>query len=145
MTQSRKNFSHRLRERTSLLLIVWAALFMLPRGCRTSSSLTVDRRNPDSVLRAYFAAWSRNDTATEKSFMTSNYAKTTWYPEPVDSVTVPSIRLLDEKSARLWSSGSPDTARVYLVDFDYRPKGRGFSMERGRYRWTYTLTWDAKH
>ncbi len=74
--------------------------------------------------------------------MSPNYTR--MFPKPVDSLSVLSIRLLDQKTAGLWSSNSSDTTRVYLVVFDYQPEGRGFSMERGRYTWTYTLTWDAK-
>lgn len=63
--------------------------------------------------------------------------------EPVDSVRVISCSLLDEKTSRASSPGSAETTRVYLVTFDYKPTGRGFSMAPGRYTWTYTLTWDA--
>lgn len=73
----------------------------------------------------------------------SSYANANWHSESVDRVTVVSLRLLDEKTARLWSAGDVNTTRVYLIVFDYNPGGRGLSMERGRYTWTYVLTWDA--
>ena len=109
-----------------------------------SGSGRVNRRDPGAVLRAYFAAWNRNDEAAQKSFMAAHYANANWYPEPVDSVRLVSNKLLEAKSARLWSTGAADSTRVYLVVFDYSPRGRGFSMERGRYTWTYVLTWDAQ-
>jgi hypothetical protein len=109
-----------------------------------SGSARLNRREPGAVLRAYFAAWNRNDTAAQKSFMAAQYASANWYPEPVESVRVVSAKLLDEKTARLWSTDAPKSRRVYLVVFDYNPRGRGFSMERGRYTWTYVLTWSAQ-
>jgi len=130
--------------RCTLLLAGCTALLM-STACQLSSrsAAAVTRRNPEAVLRAYFTAWNRNDSNTQKSLMTANYADRTWYPEPVESVELVSAEMLDEDSARLWSSGAFDTTRVYRVIFDYNPKGRGFSMERGRYSWTYTLIWDA--
>jgi hypothetical protein len=76
--------------------------------------------------------------------MAAQHANAVWYPEPVESVKLVSTKLLDEKTARSWSTGSPDSTRVYLVVFDYNPRGRGFSMERGRYTWTYVLTWNPQ-
>jgi hypothetical protein len=125
-----------------LLAAVVVFLSMTYRSVTGSASL--NRREPDAVLRAYFAAWNRNDTAAQKSFMTARYAGVNWYPEPVESVRVVSTKLLDEKTARLWSTAAPESRRVYLVVFDYNPRGRGFSMERGRYTWTYVLTWSAQ-
>ncbi len=122
-----------------LLLVSFLAL---SAACRTSGgSPAVDRHNPEAVLGAYFNAWNRNDLPLQKSFMTTNYAGLA--REPVDSVRVLSIKLLDAKTSRLWSTGSPEATGVYIVVFDYKPTGRGFSMEGGRYTWSYTLTWDA--
>ena len=123
-----------------LLLLV---SFLAPSAACTTTggSAAVDRQKPEAVLRAYFNAWNRNDLLLQKSFMTTNYVGLA--REPVDSVRVLSIRLLDAKTSRLWSSGSPDATRAYIVVFDYKPTGRGFSMDGGRYTWTYTLTWDA--
>ena len=126
-------------------LVLGCVALVLFATCHSNNPVAVvDRRDPDAVLRAYFVAWDHNDTASEKSFMAASYREADWYPEPVDSVKVVSAKLLDERSARLWSKGAPDATRVYLVVFDYNPQGRGFSMERGRYTWTYTLTWDAE-
>ena len=128
----------------SLMLV--CTVLLISTACQLSSrsAEAVTRRNPEAVLRAYFTAWNRNDSNTQKSLVTENYAETTWYPEPVESVVLVSAQMLDEDSARLWSPGSFDTTRVYSVIFDYNPRGRGFSMERGRYTWTYTLIWDAE-
>ena len=128
---------------TSLLLAA-VALFMPTTHLSVSGSTRLNRRDAGAVLRAYFAAWNRNDTATQKSLMTAQYANASWYPEPVESVAVVSTKLLDEKTAHLWSTGASESTRVYLVVFDYNPRGRGFSMERGRYTWTYVLTFDAQ-
>ena len=119
-------------------------MFMPMTYRSVGGSTRLNRRDPGVVLRAYFAAWNRNDTAAQKSFMTAQYAHANWYPEPVESVTVVSTKLLDEKTARLWSTVTPESRRVYLVVFDYNPRGRGFSMERGRYTWTYVLTWNTQ-
>ena len=124
-------------------VLAFVALSVFPTCRSNNGSSFVDRRDSDAVLQAYFAAWNRNDTVSQKSFMTASYSDTDWYGEPVDSITVVSAKRLDEKSARLWSTGAPDVTRVYLVVFDYSPHGRGFSMEPGRYPWTYILTWDA--
>jgi hypothetical protein len=128
---------------TSFLLAAILVLAPLTHPS-VSGSTRVNRSDPGVVLRAYFAAWNRNDVAAQKSFMTAQHANLDWYPEPVKSVRLVSTKLLDEKTARLWSTGSPDSTRVYLVVFDYNPRGRGFSIERGRHTWTYTLTWNPQ-
>lgn len=129
---------------TGLTYLLIAIVLLMPASCRsTGDGATIDRHNPEAVVRAYFAAWNRNDISAQKSFMVSSYANANWYMEPVDTVTVVSVQLLDEKIARLWSEGDAKTTRVYLIVFDYKPRGRGLSMERGRYTWTYVLTWDA--
>lgn len=126
-------------------ILAFVALLLFPTCRSNDGSPSVDRRDSDAVLQAYFAAWNHNDIVAQKSFMTASYRDTDWYSEPVDSITVVSATRLDEKSARLWSTGARGITRVYLVVFDYNPHGHGFSMERGRYTWTYILTWDAAH
>ena len=122
-----------------------AIVVFMPMTYRSvGGSTRLNRRDPGVVLRAYFAAWNRNDTAAQKSFVAAQYASANWYAEPVESVRLVSTKLLDKKTARLWSTVAPDTTRVYLVVFDYNPRGRGFSMQRGRYTWTYVLTWNAQ-
>jgi hypothetical protein len=131
-----------MRSTYLIAFLVGCAALVMSTACQSArSSPAVNRRDPQAVLSAYFAAWTRNDTTAQASFMTPSSARLAH--EPVDSVNVLSVNLLDEKTSRLWSSGSPETMRVYLVTFDYKPTGRGFSMGRGRYTWTYTLTWDA--
>ena len=117
---------------TSLLMLCW--LLLTYAACTsTYNAPAVDRRDPEAVLRAYFAAWSNNDTTTQKSLMTQNYSNLAY--EPVNS-----LRVLTVAPA----GGTSPTKRVYAVSFDVTFKGgRSISMENGRYNWTYTLTWDA--
>ena len=128
---------------TSLLLAA-VAVCMPATHLSVGGSTRLNRRDAGAVLRAYFAAWNRNDTATQKSLMAAQYANADWYPEPVESVRLVSTKLLDEKTARLWSTGAAESTRVYQVVFDYHARGPGFSMARGRYTWTYVLTLDAQ-
>jgi hypothetical protein len=126
-------------------ILIGAMVLFIPTTYRSvSGSTRLNRRDHGAVLRAYFAAWNRNDTAAQKSFMAAQYASANWYAEPVESIKLVSTKLLDEKTARLWSTVAPDSTRVYLVVFDYNPRGRGFSMERGRYTWTYVLSWNTQ-
>jgi hypothetical protein len=115
-------------------LLLGCAALVTSAACQsTRSSPTVDRRDPDAVLNAYFAAWARNDTIAQTSFMTPNYAGLA--REPVESLRVLNITPADGASA---------TKRVYAVTFEVRFKGgRSVSMESGHYNWTYTLTWNA--
>ena len=103
-------------------------------GCTNTSKAgaTVDRHNPESVLRAYFEAWELGDTPVQLSFMDPKYAQMA--PEPVDS-----LRILDLQ----FTSSSP-TERTYRVKFEIIVKGKGVSMQSGRYNWSYTLTWEPK-
>jgi hypothetical protein len=103
-------------------------------ACQSTHRFTaVDRRDPEAVLRAYFAAWANNDRATLTSLMVQKYANLAY--EPVDSLRVLTIVPAD---------GASPTRRVYAVSFEVTFKGgRSISMENGRYNWTYTLTWDA--
>jgi hypothetical protein len=112
------------------------ALLLTSSACQsTRSSPVVDRHDPEAVLRAYFAAWARNDTEAQTSFMTANYARLAH--EPVDSLRVLSVTP---------ASAESPTTRVYAVSFEIAFNGgRSLSMENGRYSWTYTLTWDARH
>ena len=95
--------------------------------------VTVDRRNPESVLRAYFDAWQRSDWPVQASMMSANYAQMA--PEPVDSISIMEIQPLSSSSL---------TERIYHVTFEIKVKGPGVSMHNGRYEWSYYLTWDAK-
>jgi hypothetical protein len=98
-----------------------------------SVAVTVDRHNPESVLRAYFDAWERSDWSVQVSLMDEKYAQMA--PEPVDSISILEIQPIASSSL---------TARIYLVIFEIKVKGQGISMQSGRYDWNYYLTWDAK-
>ena len=98
----------------------------------SSSAVTVDRRDPESVVRGYFDAWERSDWPAQVSFMSGTYANMA--PEPADSLRVVEIHRLKESSA---------TVARYRVVFDIKVQGEGVSMSSGRCDWTYDLTWDA--
>ena len=116
-----------------MALVLEGALLMTSACQLTRSSAAVDRHDSEAVLRGYFAAWARNDTDAQTSFMTSNRARLT--REPVDSLRVLTVKPVD--------AASP-TTRVYSVSFEVTFKGgRSLSMENGLYNWRYTLTWDA--
>ena len=115
------------------LLVLCGSLLTYAACTSPHNSPAIDRRDPEAVLRAYFTAWSNNDTATQTSLMTPKYSNPAY--EPVDSLRVVKIVPAD---------GTSPTKRVYAVSFDVTFKGgRSISMENGRYNWTYTLTWDA--
>jgi Domain of unknown function (DUF4829) len=118
-----------------MAFLLAGALLLTSSACQsTRSSPAVDRHDPEAVLRAYFAAWARNDTEAQMSFMTGNYAGLAH--EPVNS-----LRVLSVTPAPAESPGT----RVYAVSFEVNFNGgRSVSMENGRYNWTYTLTWDAR-
>jgi hypothetical protein len=120
-------------ERISLfafcLLVIVAATFACTKVKRSPA---VDRHNPEAVLRSYFAAWNRNDYPCQKTLMTANYTEVA--TEPIKSVELISITPLDNASG---------TKREYAVSFDIKFDGKGYSMQSGRYQWTYTLSWDA--
>ena len=107
---------------------------VMAAACHTiRSSPAVDRHQPEAVLNGYFAAWARNDTNAQTSFMTSNSARLAYEP-------VQSLRVLQVTPA---ATSSP-TTRVYSVSFEVTFNGgRSVSMENGRYNWTYTLIWDG--
>jgi hypothetical protein len=116
-----------------MALVLECALLMTPACQSTRSSPAVDRHDPEAVLRAYFAAWARNDTDAQTSFMIPSRAS--WAHEPVDSLRVLSITPVD---------GASPTTRSYSVSFEVTFKGgRSVSMENGRYNWTYSLIRDA--
>jgi hypothetical protein len=115
------------------LLVVCGSLLTYAACQSKHSAPAVDRRDPEAVVRAYFAAWANNDTATQTSLMTQNYSNLAY--EPVDSLRVLTI---------IPAEGASSTRRVYAVSFEVTFKGsRSISMENGRYSWSYTLTWDA--
>jgi len=118
----------------SLVALVLECALLMTSACQsTRTSPAVDRHDLEAVLRAYFAAWARNDTDARTSFMIATRAS--WAREPVDSLRVLSVKPVD---------GASPTTRVYSVSFEVTfTGGRSVSMENGRYNWTYSLTWDA--
>jgi len=104
---------------------------MLCASC--AKTIPVDRRDPQAVLQAYFAAWARSDWSGEASFMDAKYAGMT--PEPLDS-----LRILQVRPGPVESP----TGRTYQVIFEIKVKGQGISMQSGQYNWSYTLTWEAQ-
>jgi hypothetical protein len=124
-----------LRIRHMAFLLAYGSLITFTACQSTRSSPAVDRHDPEAVLRAYFAAWARNDSDAQKSFMAATYSKLTFAREPVDSLHLLSVAVTDATSP---------TKRFYSVSFDVTfAGGRSISMENGRYYWTYTLNWDA--
>jgi len=98
------------------------------------ASPTVDRRDAESVLRAYFDAWARGDLSEQVSFMGPTYAGLV--AEPVNSLEVVKITLPTVKE--------PENVRRYYVTFDIEVPGQHQSMSSGRYMWEYELTWNGE-
>jgi len=101
-----------------------------PAAAPHASATPVDTRQPEAVLRAYFAAWAQGDWSRERSFMSSNYANL--QPEPAASLRVLSVKRVHRT----------DNQAIYDVRFRFVVKGRIVSMTTGTYDWTYELTWD---
>jgi len=122
---------------SSLVLIVLSAA-ILPFACSDSASPTqssvpsIDRHDPEAVLRGYFSEWRRGDWAGQASFMASQYAG--MRPEPVESLRILELRRVEGSSSRC----------LYGVVFEITLKGHGISMASGRYGWSYELKWDAQ-
>jgi hypothetical protein len=121
-----------------LFSLVVSLAFLLSAGCTNSTNTsktadTIDRHNPESVLRAYFDAWQRSDWSVQASLMDEKYAQMA--PEPVDLIRI--LEIQPVLSSLL-------TERTYRVIFEIQVKGQGVSMQSGQYGWSYYLTWDAK-
>jgi hypothetical protein len=97
------------------------------------AAISVDHNNPESVIQAYFKAWEQGDWSFQTSLMDEKYAQ--MVPEPVDSIRLLEIQALP---------GSSSVERTYQVIFEIKVKGKGVSMQNGRYTWTYYLSWDEK-
>lgn len=93
---------------------------------------SVDPNNPEAIVNAYFEDWRRGDWSEQKSLMDQKYK--TMSPEPMESITVDSLKLIS----------SSDTKRIYAVSFDVQTNGQGASMSTGHYDWTYELTWNTQ-
>jgi hypothetical protein len=133
----RFSFNDSLRRVTMNFLfpLVASLALLVCAGCTNTSkaAVLVDRHNPESVLRAYFEAWTRGDWSNQASFMDEKYAQ--MVPEPVDSIRIIQIQPIANSSL---------TERTYQVVFEIKVKGQGVSMQSGRYDWSYYLTWQAQ-
>ena len=118
-----------------LFSLVVSLAFLLSAGCTNTSKTadTIDRHNPESVLRAYFDTWERSDWSVQASLMDEKYAQ--MVPEPVESIRILEIQPISSSSL---------TEQTYHVIFEIKVKGQGVSMQSGRYDWNYYLTWDAE-
>lgn len=96
-----------------------------------STAASVDRRDPESVLRGYFSAWQNGDWEGQESFMAEQYGNL--WPEPVGSLRIIELRRVEGSSSHC----------LYRVVFDITVKGRVVSMTTGRYDWSYDLNWDG--
>jgi hypothetical protein len=118
-----------------LFSLVTSLAFLLSAGCKNTgkTAITVDRNNPESVLRAYFNAWEQSDWPLQASLMDEKYAQ--MVPEPVVSIRIREIRPIPSSSL---------TDQTYHVIFEIKVKGQGISMQSGQYDWNYYLMWDTK-
>jgi hypothetical protein len=97
-----------------------------------STAASVDRHDPESVLRGYFSAWQSGDWERQVSFMAEQYAR--MVPEPVESLRIVELSRVEGSSSQC----------LYHAVFEIKVKGKGVSMTSGRYDWTYDLTWDGQ-
>jgi hypothetical protein len=119
---------------STLFRLALTLIFLFCSSCtNTSRTATVDRYDPEALLRAYFDAWGRGDWSAEASFMDAKFAGMA--PEPVDAIRILEIYAL--KTSSTW--------RAYQVTFEIKVKSDGVSMQSGKYNWNYYLTWNAKH
>ncbi len=122
------------------LVILASVAVVIASACAQSASSgsaspspppTVDRSDPEAVLRAYFAAWADGDWGGVESFMDESYAG--MEHEPLESLHIASLELRRKTAAQC----------EFDVVFDVKVQGAGLSMTDGRYPWSYELTWDA--
>ena len=124
-----------LRANTMVLSLVAGIVLLLITGCSQANqtAISFDSADPESVLRAYFKAWEKSDWTLQTSLMDEKYAQMT--PEPVDSIRILEIQAIPSSSS---------SERTYQVVFEIKVKGKGVSMQSGKYNWTYYLSWDEK-
>lgn len=103
---------------------------LLSAGCAARVP-DADRRDSESVLRAYFGAWQRGDWSARQSFMDAKYAGSV--PEPARSIRLLRVERLSEPTSQ---------TAVFGVEFQFDPWGQPVSMNAGHYEWTYKLRWD---
>jgi cytoskeletal protein RodZ len=97
----------------------------------STASGRVDRHDPESVLRAYFAAWRNGHWEEEASYMAPMFAH--MVPEPVKTLDIVDLEQIDKSTSQC----------DYSVSFEFVPAGDPVSMDAGHYDWTYELKWDA--
>jgi hypothetical protein len=124
-----------LRANKMVLSLAAGITFLLVAGCskNNQTAISVDHKDPESVLRAYFKAWEQGDWSFQTSLMDEKYAQ--MVPEPLDS-----LRILELQPV----PGSSSSERTYQVVFEIKVKGKGVSMQSGKYDWTYYLSWIEK-
>jgi hypothetical protein len=131
-----QSFKNTLFRANKIVLSLAAGItLLLIAGCFKvhQTAISVDINDPESVLRAYFKAWEQGDWSFQTSLMDEKYAQTV--PEPVDSIRILEIQAIP---------GSSSSERTYQVVFEIKVKGKGVSMQSGKYNWTYYLSWDEK-
>lgn len=124
------------RSHTIRLVLVAALLLclaLLSVGCGASPDASVDRTDPEAVLRAYLDAWERGDWRAQEDYMSTVFADRV--PEPISSLEI--IELTR-------GPDSDSTHRLYYVSFEIVVRGDGVSMTSGRYDWSYELEWDEE-
>lgn len=119
----------------ALSLLVGVMILCIAGCSKTSQAIiSVDHNDPESVLRAYFKAWEQGQWSIQESLMDEKYAQMA--PEPVDSIQILEIKTIPNSSS---------LERTYQVVFEIKVKGKGVSMQSGKYSWTYYLSWNQKH
>ena len=108
-------------------------LFVFLTAACVKPAPVMDRADPEAVLRAYFDAWKNGDWSTQASLMDAKYGHMA--NEPLAALHIVQLQLFSSPSS---------TVRTYLVIFEIVVKGKGVSMQNGRYVWTYELTYDGK-
>jgi len=92
-------------------------------------TFSVDRHDPESVIRAYFDAWVRSDSSAMASVLSHNNGYFIF--EPMNSISILEIKLISDSSSR---------ERIYSVLYDVQWKVQEGS---GKIRWSFTLEWNA--
>jgi hypothetical protein len=112
--------------------LIFFSLSLLFTHCvPNNTSITVDRNNPEIVLRSYFIAWEKGDWEGQRSMMDEKYIGMA--PEPAKKIDIISISPISSYSKE---------DRYYRVIFDIEVVGEGVSMHTGRYDWNYYLRWN---
>ena len=98
---------------------------LIPPTHTPFSTIPFDRHDPESVVRAYFDAWNRNDWATRDALAR----------QKMTYGTVEYVHILEIKNV----SPSP-TEPIYTVVLEIKPEGYEVTTIRQRFH----LSWDAQ-